>query len=164
VFIDCDINGNFRRLSETATDEELQDIWDNICTEYAKITGNNTLSYAFSVTKRVYFLETKLVSANYCLKYSEEEALPLLKKIGYKGNFDKIIAQIKRETIELQSARKEHDRLLKTEQSKSTEDDYVKWIVSVSKYMGYRIDRNKVMVSEFLAMSKQMENEYKKHK
>jgi preprotein translocase subunit Sec63 len=165
VFIDCDINGNLRRLSETATNEELQEIWDDICSEYARITGNNSLSYAFSVTKRVYLLETKLVSAMYCLKFPSENTLILLNKIGYKGNdFGKITARIQRETIELESAKKELDKLMKTEKNRATEDDYVKWIVSVSKYMGYHIDRNKIMVSEFLEMSRQMENSYKNKK
>jgi hypothetical protein len=164
VFIDCDISGNLRRLSDTATDEELREIWDDVCAEYARISGNNSLSYAFNTTKRVYLLETKLISANLCLKHLSDEALILLKKIGYKGDFNKINAQMKRESIGLQGARKELDRLVKADRHKSTEEDYVKWIVAVSKYMGYRIDRNKVTVLEFLEMSRQMEKEYKNQK
>lgn len=163
MFIDCDVNGNLRRLSETATDDELVEIWGRICEEYSQITGGNKFSYVFGVTKKVYLLKSKLISAKCCFELSQDEALVNLKKLGYKGNIEKIVAIIKRETIELEGAEKELKNLTK-EQKKSTEGDYISWIVSVSKHMGYHIDRKTITVYEFLEMSKQMEKEYKHNK
>ena len=37
-----------------------------------------------------------------------------------------------------------------------TETNFVRWINAVSKFMGYRIDRKVVTVTEFLEMGKMM--------
>jgi hypothetical protein len=39
------------------------------------------------------------------------------------------------------------------------EGDFTSWIIAVSKYMGYRIDRKTTTVAEFLSANKIMEHE-----
>jgi hypothetical protein len=39
---------------------------------------------------------------------------------------------------------------------KDTYDNFIEWVMSVSKYIGYRIDRDKVNMYDFLIMNKNM--------
>jgi hypothetical protein len=80
--------------------------------------------------------------------------------MGYPADIKKIIARVKLESIELQGKTKELEKLRQSnEKDGAKEADFTAWIVSVSKYMGYRIDRKTVMVAEFLTMNKLMSNE-----
>jgi hypothetical protein len=72
------------------------------------------------------------------------------------------VAKIKRDTILLIGAINE---LKKAKESSSNngmmERYFTRWIISVSKFMGYRIDRHTVIVDEFLEMNREWEETVK---
>jgi hypothetical protein len=83
----------------------------------------------------------------------------LLKELGYPADIKKIIAKAKLESVELQGKKKELERIKNSDKGGAKETDFTAWIISVSKYMGYRIDRHITPLLEFLMMDKQMMNE-----
>ena len=97
-----------------------------------------------------------------------QEALPddnrvaFLKQLDYTGSIDNIVAKIKRDTVLLSGAINELDAAKSgSSEDGMTESDFTRWIVSVSKFMGYRIDRQQVTVAEFLEMIREFEENIK---
>lgn len=162
VFIDCDVNGNLRRLSETATEEELKEIWSLLTEEYAELSGNTGHDYLFSLTKKIARIEDKISAVNIAASLPLDEALAFLKKYGYTGTRKMIEARVKSDIITLEGYRNDLDSFLKNQKQKpATMADYINWITVVSKYMGYRIDQSVVTVTEFIFMDKLMTKEAK---
>jgi hypothetical protein len=162
-FIDCIINKNLLRLLREgeATDEELQAAWEKLYGEYAKLSGNQSHAYLFSLMKAISILRAKFVMVKEFLTLENENA-EILYRIGYTGDVNRIIARVKRETVELQGKEKELERIRNGNDGESvSEVNFTSWIVSVSKYMGYRIDRKITLLSEFLTMNKLMVEELK---
>jgi hypothetical protein len=158
-FIDCLVNGNLRRLARSGspTDEELQAAWEKVYGEYVELSGNHSYSYYFSLVKSISVLQTKLQLANMLLRHG---AIETLKELGYSGDAKKIIAKMKREIIELQAKQKELERFKEESKNETMkESDFIAWIIHVSKYLGYHIDRKTVTVSEFMAANKIMNEE-----
>jgi hypothetical protein len=163
-FIDCLINGNYKRLLRDgeASDDELQAAWERLYNEYAELSGNTAHAYLFSLMKTTAALRAKLTAAQQFIQSGNVE---LLRQMGYPADIKKIIARVKLESIELQGKTKELEKLRQSnEKDGAKEADFTAWIVSVSKYMGYRIDRKEVTVSEFLTMNKLMTEELERMK
>ncbi|MDR3285976.1 MAG: hypothetical protein LBT27_00860 [Prevotellaceae bacterium] len=87
------------------------------------------------------------------------ENIEQLKMLGYRGDINEIIAQLKFESISLQSKENELKKITSKQSGTIKETDFTEWIVAVSKYMGYRIDKKTTFLSEFLEMAKQMNKE-----
>jgi hypothetical protein len=104
---------------------------------------NNELNKVLNVDKSDFFLE---LNKSYL-------SLLITKMIDFitKGKIDP------RLDIKLEAIRKKIDDLIKaTGENSITEDAFVNWIVNISKWMGYRIDRDKVTMYEFAIMSNKM--------
>ncbi len=162
VFIDCDCNGNYRRLHPTAGDEELKAAWGRISGEFSELIGNTKYKYTISLTQRAYVLQTKIEAAKLLLGEDTPKARELLRKIGYTGSDKNILALIKRDNILLKDYTNELNESKGSEGKPSTETDYEQWIVSVSKYMGFAIEADKITVSKFIHMNKLMVDSNKK--
>jgi hypothetical protein len=159
AFIDCLVNGNLKRLviEGEVSEEALQAAWSALYNEYAELSGNTAHAYLFSLMKTTAVLRAKLVLVQQFLQSGE---VGLLQKLGYPGDVKKIVARAKYESIELQGKEKELEKARQSsEKDGAKESDFTVWIVSVSKYMGFRIDRHTVSVAEFLTMNKIMVNE-----
>jgi hypothetical protein len=162
------VNNNLRRLARSgeATDEELQEAWGMVYSEYVELSGNTSHNYLFSLVKATTLIQARLAAVNELIKQGDAERL---QTIGYTGDIKKIIAKMKREVVELHGKEKELEKVRQNNAGESVKEvDFTTWIVSISKYMGYRIERKTTTVSEFLEMVKQMEKEMKeklkKHK
>jgi hypothetical protein len=171
AFIDCLLNGNLRRLIslpapkgegrqvEDVSDEELQAAWEKLYGEYAALSGDKSHFHLFSLAKSVTLLQARLNVVQGVLKSRAD--IDLLKGIGYGGDVQKIIARAKADSVELQSKQKELEGLRSAGKEGAKDADFTAWIVRVSKYMGYRIDRKLTLVSEFLTANKLMIEEGK---
>jgi hypothetical protein len=156
-FIDCLVNGNLRRLARSGnpTDEELQAAWEMLYSEYAERSGSTSHVYMFSLIKSISVLRAKLMAVQNTVQSGNVEALS---KLGYTGDLKKIIARVKLESVELQGKEKELKKIQESASGeKASENDFTRWIISVSKFMGYRIDRHEVTVAEFLEMNREWE-------
>jgi hypothetical protein len=159
-FIDCLVNGNLRRLVRDGnpSDEELRAAWIELYGEYSELSGNQSHRYMFSLMKSILVLKLRLLCVQGVLKSSKD--MSVLKELGYTGDTQRIIAKAKRELVELQGKEKELEKMKKDNSGDSaSEGDFTAWIVAVSKYMGYRIDRKTTTVAEFLSANKIMERE-----
>ena len=107
---------------------------------------------------RAHFLNTEarkaLLQCFYCFR------MDMLNRLGYKGEINSLTGKIQKDALILQQKQKELEQVI-SEKRQLKESDFTAWIVQVSKYMGYRIDRKKITVSEFIEMNKQMEREIK---
>ena len=158
-FIDCLLNGNLRRLvrAGTATDDELQKAWEALYSEYLVLSGNKAYAYMFSLMKSVSVLRARLVIVQDFLPSGNTERL---RKIGYTGDTNKIIARAKREAVDLASKEKELEKMQDEQGGTAKESDYDDWIISVGKYLGYGIKRKEIVLSEFLSANRAMIREY----
>jgi hypothetical protein len=94
--------------------------------------------------------------------FLDSDKMELLKKIGYTGDISHIEAKMQHDYIELQTAQKEAEKMGKSDgKGGMTGRDFTAWIVYVSKFMGFNIDRRRVFVAEFLEMNSQFEAEKK---
>jgi hypothetical protein len=162
AFVDCLVNGNLRRLSDTATEQELHEAWGALCAEYGRLSGGQQNGYAFSLRRRVAALGAKLSLAGVALCCAGEARRTWLKKAGYAGSDAE--RRMALDTVLYEDARRELEAVEKESGGggeSMTSERFTRWIVSVSKFMGFSIDRRTVTVLEFLQMSTLLEESVK---
>jgi len=69
---------------------------------------------------------------------------------------------MKRDRLKLKMLNKELSDRMNVKPEVSPEEYFTSWIISVSKFMGYRINQMETLMSEFLEMAKQMNKEISK--
>ena len=150
----------------------LERVWDDIWNEYQKISSDSTQQAIIRLMKEAtqlgirYYLICDVVR---CLRmrYSKElhETLTVL---GYREKLDPInqsqyqkklsIIESKAKLLKTQKEEKEKD-LKNYQKSKSKETNWDEILSELSKFQGYRLDKTKITVSEFCAVSKR----YREH-
>lgn len=167
VFINCLLSGN---TSEVGGDEA----WEEIYAEYIGLRENKSSSYILSMLKEITFLQTKVFIINKCVEvlavtYSRD-LVNELKQCGCKGRFDwsdkaaysndlkaaisyskKYKNQFERKEKDLEDYYKRHGGGV------IQRKDFDIWAVTLSKFMGFRIDYDEVTVSEYCHMMNQYE-------
>jgi hypothetical protein len=150
-------------LSETETDKtitelELKLAWNLLYSEFCNISGNKSYSYTFELMRAITLLQVKLQAAKQLLTLPIDEVKEALKKFGYAGDIKTIESKIKLDMIMLQEKQKEYEKTKNKESKNEPKDNnFTSWIIAVSKFMGYRIDRQTTILLDFLEMSKQMD-------
>jgi hypothetical protein len=169
-FIDCLLNDNYLRLlkspagtPEATPDEQdsmAQQAWGLLYQDYVKQSGGKKNLYLFTLYRRIALLDTRIKVAGMILKEAlpDEERAKLLNMVNYTGNINGIVTNIKRDSVLLSGAITEWNKAKEgTSEENMTERDFTRWMVSVSKFMGYRIDKRSVTVEEFLEMNREWE-------
>jgi hypothetical protein len=165
------LNENYRRLlklpaiepppdEQAAADRIAQEAWGHLYQDYVKQSGGKKNRYFFTLYRRIALLDTKIKAAALILKESfpDEDKTTLLNKVNYTGNIKGIVMKIKRDSVLLSGAITEWNKAKEGKSEEAmTERDFTRWMVSVSKFMGYRIDRHNVTVTEFLEMNRERE-------
>jgi hypothetical protein len=96
------------------------------------------------------------------LQLDNAEALSILKKLGYSGTAKRVEAEMKRDALTMEMLSRELESAdTKKPDTQSGEMDFIEWVVVLSKAAGYRIDRDKITVAEFLTVNKVVAKEGK---
>lgn len=166
-FITCLITGNADAVGG-------QEVWDQIYSEYIGLRENKSASYVLDMVKEITYLQTKVFIINKCVEvlaitYSRD-LVNELKLAGCRGKFDysnkeqysndlraatsfskKYIGQIRRKETELKEYYIRHGGGVVQRK------DFDIWAVTLSKFMGFRVDYDVVTVSEYCHMMNQYE-------
>jgi hypothetical protein len=178
VFIDCSVDKNYKSLIKYGHCKQdiLQHAWEQIYQEYAEKTGTNTYKLLMNLSRDVGYLESKRYIIAICLKVlqhrPDQKCIKILKDYGYKLQFDistpekyiEDINQVANRTgalsVAIEQKRTEIINSTKKLNGREvTRDHFDMMIASISKYMGIRIDRDVVTVSEFISYRKLYEKE-----
>lgn len=180
VFFDCLVDGKLERLVKfgKATQKELAEAWEKIWFEYCDLTGNPEYRNMLTLIRDVSYLENKMLTIRLCLQKiihtPDEKCISILVKYGYRQKFDHsdpvkfyqdiqmVINQSKTIEIEILQKRKEIEKQKEVKHGKITAGYFDQMLLTMSKYMGYRLDRKILTVSEYALIVKMMEVEIKK--
>lgn len=150
----------------------VKEAWTSINEEYARDIDNNKYMELTKSLKDIYRDSLRLMIADTCVqvllsKYSEN-AVGVLKEMGYKYKFDpkdreryykdltRVMKNLKMLSMELEDNKKAYTR--KTMIKQTSNDHVTETLVSLSRFMNYRVDPMKVTVREYIDMM----NQYKK--
>jgi len=175
VFIDVLINKNLKRLIKhgSAGLHELGEAWDRIFWEYCDLSGSEDYRTFIYNAKDLGYAESKLrimVICQFVLsnRYSQD-CVNALRKFGFNGEFpvdnqarynadlEKLANRIRSAQLEYSVKLKESESFLpKSRAENITEETFDKALIAMSKFMGFRISRKEITVSEFLSIKKLM--------
>lgn len=178
VFIDVLVNKNMSRLIRfgKATQRELSEAWEQLFTEYCEISGSPQYQHMLNLLRQIGGMKSKILSVQLCItvlnsRYSSK-CQKTLKSFGYNFHFDAddsvsylkdlkaVATKIKSTEFALEQAEKEYKKLIEKTDEKVTEKQFDEAIIELSKYMGYRVDRKQVTVTEYVYMTRRMTKEY----
>lgn len=170
-FIDCLVNGNMKCLvvSGEPTDEEIQSAWEQIWDEYCILLNQPNYKIILKTLQNIVLYESKLIAIDYCMivlsRQHSEPCIEILKKFGFNYSFDfndkeqfekdlKNVKSISKVTlIKLKGERKNYEIQIKKSESKAIkESDFDKTFISLSKFMGYKVNATDTTVSEYCSM------------
>jgi hypothetical protein len=161
-FMDCLFSGNLRRLAREGepTQEELSAAWEELYAEFSRRTAGDEQKNVLRLTKRVSLLEAKRYCAGVALLVGGEQGEEMLRALGYGGDEESVAAKLRRDSVALEEARRE---LAAAQAGKAHQanikESFTRWINAVGKYMGFRVDRKKTSVAEFIDMDRMMKEE-----
>lgn len=172
-FIKC-LNGDLSVLKKVRFVPKVwvNEAWTFINEEYARDMDNSKYMELTKSLKDIYRDSLRLMIADTCVqillsKYSEN-AVGVLKEMGYKYKFDpkdreryykdlnRVMKNLKMLSMELEDNKKAYTR--KTMIKQTSNDHITETLVSLSRFMNYRVDPMKVTVREYIDMM----NQYKK--
>jgi len=177
-FIDCIVDHNFNRLIKSGkpSKEAILKAWDDILSEYSELTATSGYKEMLSLTKEIGSLNCKITSVNLCLQvlsyqYSQE-CVDVLAKFGYRKKFDitnienyiadltSISNKLKTTILALNQRTQEYKTLIQKAGGETpSRDYYIKILVELSKYMGFRIKAEEISVSEYVSIMKKRDHE-----
>jgi hypothetical protein len=169
AFIEAYCNNDLSVLiisGNNVPDENLKNAWDEILFEYSSLIANSESNYLLSLQKKMSILRADITYVENAvailkIRFIQEIADELI-SMGFIGDYSepnlhlqltRVISLSKNKVVELGELDEEFNRLNSTANGKKqTEEDFNKTIVALSKYIGYRIDKEVVKVDEFAAV------------
>ena len=150
----------------------VNEAWTLINEEYAREIDNDKYVEITRSLKDIYRDTLRLMVADSCVqilvnKYSEN-AVEILRNIGYKYKFDpsnkdiyirdltRVMKNLKMLSLELETNKKSHNARMTVKAT--TREHVTETLVSLSRFMQFRIDPGKTTVKEYVNMM----NQYKK--
>lgn len=152
------------------TPEQLKDAWDEILFEWSGLIRNGDSAYMLGLNKRVALLKFDITYVENAIailrvRFDQDIVNYLVTELGFHGIYnpedevaynrqlDRVISLAKTKIVELKELEEEHERLNKTvEGKKQSEEDMMMTVSALSKYIGYRLDRDTVCADEFAAV------------
>ena len=172
-FIKC-LNGDLSALKKVRFVPKtwVNEAWTLINEEYAREIDNDKYVEITRSLKDIYRDTLRLMVADSCVqilvnKYSEN-AVGILRNIGYKYKFDpsnkdsyirdltRVMKNLKMLSLELETNKKSYNA--RTTVKATTKEHVTETLVSLSRFMQFRIDPGKTTVKEYVNMM----NQYKK--
>lgn len=178
-FIRCICDGELKWLRKRGVvpAKMVKDVWAGITEEYAKLSGDTGYEKSFLLSKDIARENGKLVLIKICLnvlsaRYSGS-CVNCLRKLGYNYEFlkddpvsfqkdwERVRKKVRMIALELKEKRVQYEKLLASSSKRSTHETFSRSLSVLSKYMGYRIDPERVSVEEYLTIQKQYDKEIK---
>ena len=171
-FIECYCNNNLVVLvkSGVPTPAQLQDAWNSILYEYASAIKNDVNSILFNITKKMALLQADINDINIYVEILRVKYIPELAKLlqqrtlvnltagfddkeSYNKQINQAVAVGKRKADELDEARADYDRIVKTNSGENTsESDFEDLLVMLQQFMGFRINQRETYMNELVSM------------
>lgn len=168
-FIKCICDEDYLALiiEGEATPEALSEVWAKIYQEYIDLMGNTSNDYMLTLmmeVNRLYFRHESIVRAVELLRsYRFDELVSMLKKEGFNLQFNpndadaygndlkKVTTRAKSLLVEMEQKKSQLDLLKQTKGSGSvTREFFDKILVTLSKFMGFKINKDKTTVTEYI--------------
>jgi len=169
VFISVLVSGDLRNLKKWGfvTAKKLVEVWDNLFDEYLKETNQAQYSILLRKMKDIAITKNKIrlaigVVSNLELRYNEK-LVECLRLLGYRYKFDpkdsdkyfKDLERVRKDIKNLIVINKELEEKLRGKEKDSVrEQDFDSLLVELGRFQGYRLEKNKITVSEFLQILK----------
>lgn len=176
-FIRCMCEGDMPALRRCGMVRKcvLKRTWVKILEEYAKLSGDAGYEKSFLLSKEIARENVRFLLVKSCLKvlgvrYSRK-CVDYLRTQGYVYPFDKddpaayrkdweqVNKKARMIGVELVNKRKLYERSFSEAGKLPPREGFIRALASLSKYMGFRIDPEKVTVEEYVVMQKQYEKE-----
>ncbi len=178
VFIDVLVNKNLNRLVRygKATQNQMNEAWELIFTEYCEISGSPQYQRLLNLSREIGGLQSKLLSIQLCIRvlgyrYSSK-CVATLRRFGYNYRFNlqdpegylkdikAVMTKSKSVELALDQSLVDYNKLMKESDGKNLSEEYFqKALVELSKFMGFRIDAKEISVGEYVAIVKRREKE-----
>lgn len=174
-FIDVIVDRNLQALviSGTATNEQLEPIWEKIYEQYNELTNNSQYNDYNARLKDYGLMKTRLVVLAGAVEVLSiayrDDVAEALRNVGFRHTLDPMkpdayIEELNRLSKQCGSlsqrvkmAEKElNDIAEQMEKSKVTRQDFTRGIAAVSHFMGFRVDAEQVTVAEFIEYQNQL--------
>jgi len=150
----------------TGTQEQIDFAWAEIVSEWSDLMRNEKASHLISIKSQILELKKHISFVDgayfFLTRRYDKEIVERLIKEGYPGeypdnNMEALTKQMetvkslcKTNIYDLWDLVEEEQRLEKNNMgAKSSEEDFVKNIMRLSKYQGYRINKNEITVFEY---------------
>ena len=147
----------------------VKEAWTSINEEYARDIDNNKYVELTKSLKDIFRDSLRLMIADSCvqvlLNKHSENAAEVLRNLGYKYKFDpanreqyhkdlaRVMKNLKMLNMELEANKKAY--ATKTTVKQASKEHITETLVSLSKFMNYRIDPVKVTVREYINIMNQ---------
>lgn len=172
-FIKC-LNGDLSALKKVrfVPKSWMKEAWTSINEEYARDIDNNKYVELTKSLKDIFRDSLRLMIADSCvqvlLNKHSENAAGVLRNLGYKYKFDpsnkdsyirdltRVMKNLKMLSLELETNKKSYNA--RTTVKATTKEHVTETLVSLSRFMQFRIDPGKTTVKEYVNMM----NQYKK--
>ena len=146
----------------------IKRVWASIREEYAKLSGNDDYINGLELAREIASAVIRLNIIHGCLHVlravHSEKMIGVLSKLGYKYNNEslpKFVENVARRAkmieAEIDSKRKQLDALSRS--SATGNSDFTSALVTLSRFVGYRVDPRRTLVTEFLSIKRQFEKE-----
>lgn len=168
VFINCIVKKDLKGLIKygNPTEKKLNEVWEAIWNEYSVLSGNKTHEYLLNLSKEIGKQKSKLLTITLCIQVllhiDSKICYDELKKLGYDpDNLSIVISKCKTLEITIQQKEKEYQQYF-AKQKKSealSVQDFDNSLINISQFLGFRVDKKVITVSEYVAMV----SNYEKH-
>lgn len=178
-FITCICDGNVKLIRKRGfvSTKMLLKAWSGITEEYARLSGDTGYEKSFLLSKEIARENGKLTLIKVCLnilsiRYSKK-CVDYLAKLGYDYKFpendpesfrkdwDRVRKKVRMLDLELKEKRRQYEKLLSECSTHTSREAFSRSLAMLSKYMGFRINPEKVTVEEYVIMQKQYDKEMK---
>lgn len=147
---------------------DLKSIWETIFNQYNDLTNNTQSTHILSLVKEITVLNNKIDIVNYaisCLLKAEttqgyEPLKEMLHSMGFRFSYSDetlhndckvTLSSMKAVIMRKNEAIAEYEAIASDDTKKATEEDYIKLISQLSKFIGFHIDKYKVTVTEYIS-------------
>lgn len=158
------------------TQEQLNDAWDTLFSEFTVLSESKQSNYLLSLLKEYYAIPNKITIietiVNALRDRYDPELIRLLRTLGFRHKYDPHGDYIRDLQLTITQSKSlvvrwndlNTDLKNATEGEKQEANDYDMILSELSKYQGYRLDPKSITVSEFCAIVKRFKKENKPKK